>query len=160
LRLRPTLSKSAPQPIIAILFLSDRSSVRCLNCTKLLQPLPLFRHNSIHPFLQIGLVLMWFYDENWSVVAPISLCVPPEWNRAMCNKGKNLDLTSDARPQRRARPKERSFLGVQFACCDVYARVYVNQAETAYVGNCPRCAKRIEIGIGAGGSDSRFFTAY
>jgi len=76
------------------------------------------------------------------------------------SKGEHLDVTSDTTSHSRSRLKERRFLGVRFACCDVYARVYVNQAETAYVGNCPRCAKRIEIGIGAGGSDSRFFTAY
>ncbi len=53
----------------------------------------------------------------------------------------------------------RPFVGVQFECCSIYARVYRNVAGTAYVGNCPRCAKKIELKIGAGGSDSRFFTA-
>jgi hypothetical protein len=53
----------------------------------------------------------------------------------------------------------RPFVGVQFECCGIYARVYRNAAGTAYVGNCPRCAKKIELKIGPGGSDSRFFTA-
>ncbi|HBJ38511.1 MAG TPA: hypothetical protein DDZ51_27905, partial [Planctomycetaceae bacterium] len=53
----------------------------------------------------------------------------------------------------------RPFVGVQFECCSIYARVYRNAAGTAYVGNCPRCAKKIELKIGPGGSDSRFFTA-
>jgi hypothetical protein len=53
----------------------------------------------------------------------------------------------------------RRFVGVNFACCDVYTRVYVNRDETAYEGNCPRCAKRVCLKIGPGGTDSRFFTA-
>ncbi len=77
----------------------------------------------------------------------------------MRSKGGNLDLTSDGTPPSPPRAKGRRFLGVRFACCEVYARVYVNRANTAYVGNCPRCAKRIEIGIGTGGSNARFFTA-
>jgi hypothetical protein len=52
----------------------------------------------------------------------------------------------------------RPFVGVQFECCSIYARIYRNAAATAYVGNCPRCAKKIELKIGPGGSDSRFFT--
>ncbi len=51
------------------------------------------------------------------------------------------------------------FLGVHFACCDAYSRVYANRAGTAYVGHCPRCAKRIEFAIGPGGTDARFFKA-
>ncbi len=53
----------------------------------------------------------------------------------------------------------RKFVGVNFTCCDVYSRVYVNRDETAYEGNCPKCAKRICLQIGPGGTDSRFFTA-
>jgi len=53
----------------------------------------------------------------------------------------------------------RPFVGVQFECCSIYARIYCNAGGTAYVGNCPRCAKKIELKIGPGGSDSRFFTA-
>jgi hypothetical protein len=54
----------------------------------------------------------------------------------------------------------RRFVGIHFMCCDVYSRVYVNRPETAYVGNCPRCMRRVELKIGPGGTDSRFFTAY
>ena len=50
-------------------------------------------------------------------------------------------------------------MGVQFKCCDVYSRVYINRDETAYEGNCPKCAKRVRLAIGPGGTDSRFFTA-
>jgi len=51
------------------------------------------------------------------------------------------------------------FLGVHFACCDAYSRVYINRAGTGYVGHCPRCAKRVEFGIGPGGTEARFFVA-
>jgi hypothetical protein len=51
------------------------------------------------------------------------------------------------------------FLGVHFACCDAYSRVYANRARTAYIGHCPRCAKRIEFAIAPGGTEARFFTA-
>ncbi len=54
----------------------------------------------------------------------------------------------------------RRYVGVHFACCDVYSRVYINRQETGYVGNCPRCTRRIELKIGPGGTDSRFFTAF
>ena len=51
------------------------------------------------------------------------------------------------------------FLGVHFACCDAYSRIYPNRENTAYVGRCPRCAKRVEFAIGPGGTDARFFVA-
>jgi hypothetical protein len=76
--------------------------------------------------------------------------------------GDFLDLSSD--PDRSAAPSDersgRRFLGVQFACCGVYSRVYMNRQQTAYVGHCPRCTKKVEIKIGPGGSETRFFTAY
>ena len=75
--------------------------------------------------------------------------------------GERLDLTSDPGPGRETlKSDKRRFLGVSFDCCSAYARIYVNKQGTAYVGNCPRCAKRVEFLIGAEGTSSRFFRAY
>ena len=90
--------------------------------------------------------------------------------------GDFLDLSSEpattnAAIPRAAAPVERStnapstdaagrkFVGIHFVCCDVYSRIYINRAGTAYSGYCPRCAKRIDLKIGPGGTDQRFFTA-
>lgn len=53
---------------------------------------------------------------------------------------------------------QRKFVGVKFDCCATYARIYINREQTAYVGNCPRCAKQVRLRIGPGGTDARFFT--
>ncbi len=74
--------------------------------------------------------------------------------------GENLDLSSDPGGESLGPRGRRRFVGVRFACCEIYSRVYVNRDLTAYVGHCPRCSKRIELKIGPGGTDARFFTAY
>jgi hypothetical protein len=58
-----------------------------------------------------------------------------------------------------APPPRRRYLGIHFACCDVYSRVYINQQQTAYVGHCPRCARPVRVGVSPDGTDARFFTA-
>ncbi len=70
--------------------------------------------------------------------------------------GENLDLASG---DERSHPGVgRPFVGIRFACCDVYTRIYINRDRTAYRGACPRCARPVELKIGPGGTDARFFT--
>jgi hypothetical protein len=75
--------------------------------------------------------------------------------------GEHLDLTSDLAASG-ALPagsptSERKFVGVRFACCDVYTRLYISGDGSGYQGHCPRCARRVRFAIGPGGSDARFF---
>ena len=77
-------------------------------------------------------------------------------------KGKHVDLTSDPSPvsDDASSLVGRRYIGITFECCDVYTRVYVNREETAYVGNCPKCARQVRIQIGPGGTSERFFVAH
>ena len=78
--------------------------------------------------------------------------------------GEYLNLTSEPNLSSHRAPRQidqsRRFVGIHFACCDVYSRIYVNREGTAYSGHCPRCSRRITLKIGPGGTESRFFTAY
>ena len=78
--------------------------------------------------------------------------------------GENLDIYSgdgfSTNGSQASERKGRRFLGIKFACCDVYTRIYANRSETAYEGCCPKCGKRVCVQIGEGGTDNRFFTAH
>ncbi len=56
-----------------------------------------------------------------------------------------------------AAKSERPYLGIQFECCQVYARVYRDRSGRFYNARCPKCLKGIRIRVGKGGSSNRFF---
>ena len=73
--------------------------------------------------------------------------------------GEQLDLSSGEGPNPGSDgAKTRRFLGVHFACCDVYTRIYTTRDGAAYAGACPRCGLRIRFPIGPSGTGARFFT--
>ena len=53
--------------------------------------------------------------------------------------------------------KARQFLGVHFASCRVYGRLYRTRDGLAYEGRCPRCGRMIRVPIGSHGTSQRFF---
>lgn len=54
--------------------------------------------------------------------------------------------------------KKKKFLGIFFACCNVYGRIY-NHSGKQYEGKCPKCLRGVTIKIGTGGVGDRFFIA-
>lgn len=54
--------------------------------------------------------------------------------------------------------ERKKFLGIYFACCNVYGRIY-NHSGTYYDGKCPICLRRLKIRIGSNGVSGRFLVA-
>ncbi len=54
-------------------------------------------------------------------------------------------------------PPARPFVGVRFACCAVYTRIYRDPNGQGYRGRCPRCGKAVYFAIAPGGTDARTF---
>lgn len=74
--------------------------------------------------------------------------------------GERLDLASEPEAAAPRSLRGRRFVGIHFACCDRYCRVYINHDETAYLGRCPACLRQVKLTVGPGGTSERFFTAY
>ena len=55
--------------------------------------------------------------------------------------------------------RKRPHIGIFWKCCKVYSRIYLNNKKTAYVGWCPKCARKIVARISPDGIDARFFRA-
>jgi len=66
---------------------------------------------------------------------------------------------SDDDNRQSAAREPRPFIGMTFACCSVYCRIYRNRKGDAYEGMCPKCFKRVKLAIGSGGTSQRFFEA-
>ncbi len=67
--------------------------------------------------------------------------------------------TSEAGTETDGESVRRAYISVHFECCGVYSRVYKNREGTAYVGWCPKCAKKVTVKIGEGGVNCRMFRA-
>ncbi|MBD3421139.1 MAG: hypothetical protein GF398_13570 [Chitinivibrionales bacterium] len=61
-------------------------------------------------------------------------------------------------PEKKREHAGKSYLGIQFNCCNVYQRIYKNRHATAYEGRCPKCGSYVRVPIGEGGSSQRFFS--
>lgn len=78
-------------------------------------------------------------------------------NRLSTNHPHSSGMEGRYAEQAPAKKSGEPFLGMQFNCCRIYTRIYRNRDKTAYEGRCPRCARKVIVPIGSGGSGARFF---
>jgi hypothetical protein len=71
-----------------------------------------------------------------------------------------LDISGLKAPDTEASASPRPFLRVQFACCNVYQRIYRSPDEKSYQGRCPRCGKPVKFVVGSGGTSARDFIVH
>ena len=69
-----------------------------------------------------------------------------------------MDILDNESPVAVNSRNKKNFLGIYFACCNVYGRIY-NHSGKEYEGRCPRCLRGLTIKIGSGGVSDRFFVA-
>jgi hypothetical protein len=70
--------------------------------------------------------------------------------------GRRLDVTAGGGAP--ASPR-RPWVGITFACCGAYSRVYRRPDADRYVGRCPRCSRQVVLRVGHGGTSARQFLA-
>lgn len=63
------------------------------------------------------------------------------------------------KPSFKTTQKGKKFLGVRFADCSAYGRLYINDDGNAYVGRCPKCYTSFVVRVAEGGTSSRMFVA-
>lgn len=51
----------------------------------------------------------------------------------------------------------RQYVGINFKCCKIYNRIYINKQRDAFVGWCPKCARKVTLKISPDGEESQFF---
>ena len=69
-----------------------------------------------------------------------------------------MDILGNVSPVAVSSRKRKKFLGIFFACCNVYGRIY-NHSGKQYEGECPRCLRGLTIKVGSGGVNDRVFVA-
>lgn len=70
-----------------------------------------------------------------------------------------ISALGEGSPEAGAVAGGRPWIGVHFECCGVYSRIYRCAAGDAYEGRCPRCAGRLHVAVGPGGTTQRIFRA-
>jgi hypothetical protein len=66
-------------------------------------------------------------------------------------------LCGSAQPAATSGADQRPWIGVQFACCGIYARVYRRIDTHFYLVKCPHCGQKSTVRVAPGGVSSRLF---